>query len=56
MSEKDRALRCQVVDVEVVTVALTHGKSANDDLMERLFNPILNRESAEVCAVRHMCV
>ena len=35
--------------VEVVTVALKSGKSASDDL-------ILNRKSAEVCGVRHMCV
>ena len=47
--------RCQVVDVEVVTVALKQGKSAHDDLMERLFNPTLNRKIAAVCAVRQMC-
>ena len=29
---------------------------ANDDLMERPLNPPLNRESAEVCAVRQMCL
>ena len=39
------------VEVEVVTVTLTRGKSAPDDLMEWLFNPTLNGENAEVCAV-----
>ena len=29
---------------------------ANDDLMERPLNPPLNRENAEVCAVRQMCL
>ena len=42
--------------VEVVTVALKQRKSACDDSMEGLFNPILNRNSAEVCGVRHICV
>ena len=31
-------------------------RSQADDLMEWLFNPTLNRTSAEVCAVRQMCV
>ena len=43
------------VRVEVVTVALRKGKSASDDLMERLSNRTLNRKSADLCEVRHMC-
>ena len=34
------------------TVALRQGKSASDDMMERLFNPTVNRKSADVCAAR----
>ena len=37
--------------MEVVTVVVNYSKSASDVLMERLFNPTLNRKSAEVCAV-----
>ena len=50
------AQKCQVVDVEVVAVALRSCKSANYDLMEWLFYPTLNHKSAEVGAVRQMYV
>ena len=41
---------------KVVTVALKQGLSASDDLMEWLFNPTLIHKSADMCAVRQMCV
>ena len=55
-NKRDKSQECQVVVMEVVTVALSQSKSASDDLMEPLFDPTLNRNSAEVCAVRQMRV
>ena len=57
-SKRDKSQECQLVEVEVEvgTVALKQDKSASDALTEFVSNPSLNHESADVCAMRQMCV